>query len=82
MRPLLALLAVSLLGACEPTSAASNTDYPALLPLEQILLDNDQAAAPPDALSARAAALRAKADGLRGPVIPEGLPQPAGTAAP
>ena len=82
MRPLCALLAVSLLGACAQSATTPNAEYPALLPLEDILSENDQTEAPADALSARAAALRARADRLRAPVIPEGMPQAAGTAAP
>lgn len=84
MRPLAALLAICLLGACAQTDPPpANGAYPRLLPLEDILPPETQAEDDPAAaLAARAAALRARANRLRAPVIDEPPPQPAGTAAP
>ena len=68
------------LGGCATPPDLGNTvppeleaaPYPRLLPLEQILADSATAEATPEleaALEARAAVLRARAAGLRGPVI-------------
>lgn len=76
-RPILALCAACALSAC----AGGQDDYPRLLPTEQVLAEpalpahaaTVAADAPPEAaVVARAEALRARADALRGPVIEPG----------
>ena len=62
------------------------SEYPALLPFEELLLQEDPNldTSDVDALRARAEDLRSRADGLRGPVIDnetrdrmdDGVPQP------
>ncbi|WP_439123271.1 hypothetical protein [Marivita sp.] len=51
-----------------------NAEYPTLLPFEQLVSDQDTnlTEADDDALRARAAALRNRANGLRTPVIDQG----------
>lgn len=71
-RPILSLCALAALAAC-----SDGRDYPRLLPTSQMLATpalpdhaGDAAQSPPDqAVTARAEALRARADTLRRPVI-------------
>ncbi|WBL32439.1 hypothetical protein O5O51_11960 [Sinirhodobacter sp. HNIBRBA609] len=68
--PRLACLALTLaLAAC---SAGTDTDYPSLLPTSTLLGDAALTPDPAPGLEARAADLRARADALRAPVVPEG----------
>lgn len=76
---LLAICLVLGLGACAPTPVerlaespgVSDAPYPALLPLERLLEGPAPRATPAlrDTTLSRVAALRARADALRGPVI-------------
>lgn len=69
MRALIPILALGVLASC---GAGSEGDYPALLPQAQILGDPAPESPTDNGLSARAAALKARAAGLRGPVIVPG----------
>lgn len=64
-----ALAALTGLAGCDGTGPDG---YPALLPQAQILVAPSPEATAPDALAARAEALRRKAAGLRGPIAPGG----------
>ncbi|MBC7146679.1 MAG: hypothetical protein H5U24_14935 [Thioclava marina] len=62
MRALALIASLAMLTAC---SKHSSEDYPALLPLDQILDDQPLSPDPAPDLEARAAALKARADMLR-----------------
>lgn len=80
--PRIALCLILVLTACArppaldgtATDADRRAPYPRLLPLSEVLAgvpETEAAAAAPD-LGARIAALNARADALRGPVVPNG----------
>ncbi|PCD76198.1 hypothetical protein [Pseudothioclava arenosa] len=69
MRALIPILALGVVASC---GGDTEGDYPALLPQAQILGTPAPETSATGDLSARAAALRARAAGLRGPVIPPG----------
>ncbi|MBZ4023365.1 hypothetical protein CKO11_12945 [Rhodobacter sp. TJ_12] len=56
------LLLPALLAAC---ASGQTADYPALVPLDTVLIDQPLTPSPAPGLEARAAALRARADRLR-----------------
>lgn len=62
MRALALIASLALLAAC---SKPSGEDYPALLPLDEILTDEPLSPDPAPDLSARADALRARAEAIR-----------------
>lgn len=71
-RPALAVCA--LLAACASHPETGADAYPSLLPIDSLLTDPAAASDPATGLDARAAALRARADALRAPVIPPDSP--------
>jgi len=60
--PRLALILVCALAGC---AAASGTEFPALVPVETLLIEEPLTPSPAPGLEARAAALRARAEALR-----------------
>ena len=81
LQPVLRLLPLCLICACAPfpqietgdAGALRDASFPSLVPIDEILDAAPDATPPPTAdLDARIAALRARANGLRGPVIDAG----------
>jgi len=63
---------LALILALTACSAGTDADYPHLLPTSTLLGDAALTPDPAPGLEARAADLRARADALRAPVVPEG----------
>ncbi|WP_415183630.1 hypothetical protein [Phaeovulum sp.] len=70
LAPSTALVVCALLVACTTQPQTADAPYPSLLPLDSILVEAEPPIDPTDSLDARATDLRARATGLRGPVIP------------